>query len=294
MSQSFPHFVHSSPSKRSRSNRSVRMLQAADEGSEAAPETAGENEEVRQEPPKPQSTSTTPRPLRATPHAKRAAERWGKLHEGILSVPVDHTPTRLDPPSSSTRAKKRKSGGADESQLKLAAFGYFPSGRSSRSRTEPSRNFDKAWSDEEDLKLELEEADGDAPDRHPSPDGSGSSKRLRHVPDAPYHPGLRPAGVAELERRRESQPRSTSRSSAPTHDPLIADDGGNTANKNGSDAAAPSSSSMELSSSSQSEELFPGFSGRDDDPREWLDQIGHRRSSEFLSFKSEDEFDFER
>ena len=299
MSQSFPNFVHSSPTKRSRSSRSVKQSQAGDGVPEAVPDPAGDSEQPQQGP-QPQPTtsapaSSTPRPRRATPHAKGAAERWGKLHEGILSVPVEHTPTRVDPPSSNAGGSKRKSVGTGETQLKLAAFGYFPSGRSCKAEAESARNFDKAWSDEEDLKLEPEDADYAGLGPRPSRDEGNSSKRLKSVPDAPHHPALRPAGVAELERRRrQSQAHLASRQTTRVEEPPSGADRDDSVHGDGQDAAATSSSNMCPSSSSQSEDLFPGFSGRVDDPREWFEQIAHRRSSEFRSFKSDDEFDFER
>ncbi|WVQ99515.1 hypothetical protein IAU59_006651 [Kwoniella sp. CBS 9459] len=158
--------------------------------------------------------------------------------------------------ASSRIAKKRKSGSPltpissrrsrDKvgEQAKLAAFGFFgdPASRpSAKRRKETGVGFEREWEDEVDHEFMEEEDQAQPPspglavleakdhqprdDGHSDTKGTGKGKEkekekekvLGKVPDAPYHPALRPAGVRELERRRakatadESQASSSSK-----------------------------------------------------------------------------------
>jgi hypothetical protein len=74
-------------------------------------------------------------------------------------------------------------------------------------------DFDKEWEEEDDLELGMDvDEDEEGPMKVPvdSADMFGKEKpmtgdRLGRVPEAPYHPSLRPAGIRELHRLERSE-----------------------------------------------------------------------------------------
>lgn len=229
----------------------------------------------------------TPNPKTATQRL-RPEDRWKGLASGILSVPIGDTSTpKVPTPPKASGSKKRKSDSQSPGQTKLAAFGFFPEPPILQSR--PSHvAFAKDWDAEEDLDLA---EDQDAPLLSSSPSIRGATvtrKSLGKVPEAPHHPGLRPAGVVELRRRQNRSKPSTPSSpltdvprSSPTPAPFPLDKKatltGHTSSSSGQD---------DTSSLTSEDPLFPENRDEADRAREWFEGIGNRRSSEFGSFRS--------
>ncbi|WVF71354.1 hypothetical protein IAT40_006158 [Kwoniella sp. CBS 6097] len=176
-------------------------------------------------------------PVRATGKAK-----WDHLSRGILaSTPstalrerdCHQTPSsqpskkrKSTPTSASAAASSGRVKSGQQSQSKLAAFGFFgdPTPRSSasakrRKRQADDGGFGKGWEDEEDhhfaedddglmpsgYAADVQGAEGPATEGDKNGNGKGKGqekvKVWGKVPDTPYHPALRPAGIRELERR---------------------------------------------------------------------------------------------
>lgn len=140
--------------------------------------------------------------------------------------------------------------------------------------------FEKKWDDEADLEFEAE------PDPSPSVSERRTSQRkgkgtsqMAHVPDAPYHPDLRPAGIAELqkrERRKKELEEECGREEKDEDEanlPPLSRSGGEI-------------SSDPLTDLSSSDPLFPEDSGAQG-AQAWFERIDDRRSSEFGSFRSD-------
>jgi hypothetical protein len=69
-------------------------------------------------------------------------------------------------------------------------------------------NFDKEWDEEDDLELGMDvDEDEEGQTRVPvvSEETPMTGGRLGRVPEAPYHPSLRPAGIRELHRLEHSK-----------------------------------------------------------------------------------------
>lgn len=252
----------------------------------------------------------------ATPRPK-GEDRWKTLESGILSVPV--APKTPASALVSSQRKRRKTDATQDAaaQTKLAAFGFFHTptqgGRTTRSA---AKAFEKKWEDEEDLDLDEEDMeDGDGNGEAHGRTGVSSvrqsgtprtrtSQRLGKVPDAPYHPSLRPAGIAELKKREKAQTVSEASGkpsqrlatiNSPRRPPwksprkLPLSSGEHEASVPKLDEHGepqPSSSDLTSLSSSSEEELFPGFGGMGGTAEEWFERIADRRSSEFGSFTS--------
>jgi hypothetical protein len=320
-SQSFPNFVHSSPKQRS--TESIHQLQEQKDAPVAPDPVAHDLGEIVHSPPA-RLRNHTPTNARssgsaATPRAK-GEERWRALESGILSVPVNQaTPASS---TSESQRKKRKSeapqdGGA---QTKLAAFGFFATPTQGRVTRSAAKNFEKEWEEEENLDFDqVGEYGEDVQDikeesaaggskigplsgrKHTTP-RTRTNQRLGKVPDAPYHPSLRPAGIAELKKREKAQasPSSSSRTTdnSARHSPSTRAspnakvaypaemEDASVPRLRRQDKPQPSSSDLTSLSSSSEGELFPGFSGKGGTAEEWFERIGDRRSSEFGSFPS--------
>ena len=317
-SQSFPNFVHSSPKQRS--SESVYQLQEQGAPSPVKAEPVEQDQrEIERTPSSRQVESAIKSRSPAdvvTPRA-RGDERWKTLETGILAVPVNPAAPTLALSSSASQRRKRKSEATDgAAQTKLAAFGFFQTPTQGRTTRSAAKTFEKKWEDEEDLNFDqngdMEDAKNEDEERVYKCSQAGSSaarngttprprtsQRLGRVPEAPYHPSLRPAGIAELKKREKSQASSpsaaTARSTQPSHPvrgtPHKAATLGGISDApipklSTRDEPQPSSSDLTSLSSSSDEELFPGVSGKGGTAEEWFERIGDRRSSEFGSFPS--------
>ena len=219
-----------------------------------------------------------PRQIPTSGKPRRHPEKgWRALERGILSsAPHPAAPLTTQPVESARSASKRRkiSTARGGSQPKLAAFGFF----GDRPRKTRPMEFERDWEAEEDLEFGLDEdvesSHGADRSSDPRADQSKSLMRpLRPVPDAPYHPSLRPAGVRELARREaalaaensvhpgaedqdeeELFPRTMPRSSSTDPSSLTTDEGGGGDDHKGDEGA-----------------------------RAWWDRIAQRRSSEFGS-----------
>lgn len=91
-----------------------------------------------------------------------------------------------------------------KAQSKLAAFGFLKNDNVKKTR--PAR-FDKDFEEEDDLEDEEDAASQRTFDRRslsPTPRKASAVKAFGAVPAAPIDPRMRPAGVRELQRRKEA------------------------------------------------------------------------------------------
>ncbi|WVW84135.1 hypothetical protein I302_106164 [Kwoniella bestiolae CBS 10118] len=259
LSQDFPRLIPSSP--------------AADEQESPA----------RSSPKQLSSTEKTPQ---AGPCPSQGKAKWDHLQRGILATtPVPNananasTPSqvRKSTPKDSQKNKKRKSNSTTDrnEQSKLASFGFF----NDKSNRKLNREFEKRWEDEEDLDLDIpdDEVDSSPHDQEGKAkrgDNESKGKKLGKVPEAPYHPSLRPAGIREMERRERARIEPQSPSTPKRKDILSSPD-------RGDEREAPlfdvhhSSSLTGSSLTSSSMGKTPGST------RDWWDGLGKRRGSEF-------------
>ncbi|KAI9639346.1 uncharacterized protein MKK02DRAFT_39646 [Dioszegia hungarica] len=212
------------------------------------------------------------------PKAPRKSSGWQSLTHGILSAPV-LVPASPPPAASGsgTKRKARSSGPAKavpkvESQSKLEAFGI----RKERP-VKPVKAFEGDFEDE--MEIEEEEPGKAGPSRP-------AGKKLREIPNAPYHPALRPAGIKAMKQREaaaatarprtRAQTKGSDRSSSPIplvdptpHRPTVR-------RKTGSNLSPPSSTPPGRSPVSSS--LLTDTTEEQDTPeflREWqLEQDG--------------------
>ncbi|WWC69999.1 uncharacterized protein I206_103943 [Kwoniella pini CBS 10737] len=205
--------------------------------------------------------------------------KWNHLQRGILaSAPSTSLPRDTHSPKIKTSQKKGKSRATDErEQSQLAAFGFFGDRRSKKLK----RDFAKKWEDEEDVDVPEDEY---ALQGETSQDAEVLSakegREMSRVPEAPYHPALRPAGVREMERRKERERHKAQdvmnisgmkRKASPAPEleepPLF-------------DSGMDSSLNISHTSSSQtSSSRTPGST------KDWWDRLGDRRASEFVTME---------
>ena len=306
-SQSFPNFVHSSPKHRSSESvlppvegreRSSVKEEPLELPQEAGEQIAGSETASPRKPRSPRSIASS---------EAKADNRWKGLQTGILSVPV----TPGTPALSQSQRKKRKSDAAHDgaAQTKLAAFGFFQTPtQTERATRSAAAAFERRWEDEEDLDIDCDKGDDKVHQKnaettseshqHAGAPLASHSQKLGNVPRAPYHPSLRPAGIAELKKRERLQ--AASESSSPRDHWSISKSTRKSPRKPAANdlkeapvpdlvrqgEPQPSSSDLTSLSSSSDEELFPGISGKGGTAEEWFDRIVDRRSSEFGSFTS--------
>ncbi|ORY32925.1 hypothetical protein BCR39DRAFT_522397 [Naematelia encephala] len=170
--------------------------------------------------------NTAPMTKSSKTHRRTSIAGWKALEHGILSV----LPPSQNIASPSRKRLRMSQGSQVKSQgqqSKLAAFGFFEDKNGKRKCIEkPLPGFEKAWSDEEEMEVDFEmssdpaqQADTDAKmscnlpqadiemsSDSPKADLDTTKVRLGPVPEAPYHPSLRPAGIRELKRREASKP----------------------------------------------------------------------------------------
>jgi hypothetical protein len=191
----------------------------------------------------------------------------------------------------------------------LAAFGFF--GRKLGESCRPV--FVKEWEDEEELDLPPDAEDKleacGRRDARPSAEngrsegdatGAAPLGNLRKVPEAPYHPSLRPAGIRELRRRerereQELEDDSTPERPHPTlfqpHQRYVNVEGKDgiqerlfsrpTGGSNAREApVAQGSSWASASGMSSSMTTDPEVPRPSEGTRGWWDGLGDRRSSE--------------
>ena len=210
----------------------------------------------------------------ATPR-RSAQERWSNLQNGILSVPIPAPNTKSTDKDRTAKRKKTTTKSQVErgsQQSRLVAFGFFPDQR--RESKAENGPFEGRLEDETDLEFgQPEQARENAIDEHDdkADDGDGKMGGLGCIPQAPYHPDLRPAGIAEL-KRRERQDESIHRGIA-----------GSKA-ENGSEAEAQPPLSTPSVSSDSNSSLSAAYPNVGQSAEEWLLGLGERRSSEFGSF----------
>lgn len=112
-------------------------------------------------------------------------------HALYSSLSESTHPREAAPIPTFPRTGRDRKSPATRSQSKLEAFGY------SRLRIRETREFDTAFSDEEDLNFD--DLAGDCRGSSPI---AGTS--LCPVPSAPPHPALRPSGVREMTKREKA------------------------------------------------------------------------------------------
>ncbi|WWC89129.1 uncharacterized protein L201_004047 [Kwoniella dendrophila CBS 6074] len=299
LSQDFPRLISSSPSL----GKKESPISSSSPPRPAPADIAQDNEQNKANP-----AHTTPRASSSV----TGKSKWDHLQRGILST---HTPTsstssgavkgkegRHTPPTSQKGSKRKARSSSDQNeQSKLASFGFF----NDKPNKKLKRDFENKWEDEDDLQIP-EDEDGDRDERNCilsnriTQDNQGN-KKLGKVPNAPYHPSLRPAGIRELERRTRLDDKSVSeegmkKSNFKTpplnrkslalpkingdnaaeeveveeeESPSLFDNNNNYNSKNDSHS---SSSQSDLSSSTFQ---TPGST------KEWWDKLGDRRTSEF-------------
>ena len=225
-SQSFPVLFQSSPKKESRSPIEP-VPTDADRGEPSVCQAGPSN------PPAPPRLETTPlAPVQpnksARPRVASSSKRgWQHLEDGILSVPV--TPDLKADATASTaspkrpRKSERPSASTADSLPKLGAFGFFPQQASTQRAKDETLVFETAWADEQDLHFEPQPEPQSPPDQDVKEADAavglnksdemvewGMAMNLNArdgfdgfgaVPEAPYHPRLRAAGIAELKLR---------------------------------------------------------------------------------------------
>jgi hypothetical protein len=97
---------------------------------------------------------------------------------------------------------KKVEGSQVGTQTKLGQFGFWGDGKGNgRARKSGDESFEKKWDDEEDLEFEEPGNPGEMDAGESSVLGFHDKGRMRPVPEAPYHPLLKPAGVREMRRR---------------------------------------------------------------------------------------------
>jgi len=211
-----------------------------------------------------------------TQSKQQSASRWRALDNGILSaLPLQTTQPAQAVTSEAvpyTRTRKRISGNTPEAdpheQTKLVEFGFFGE------RKRPVlADFERDWEEKEDLRIEQDEhiyAALDIPAKRS--DSTEQSKVLGPVPEAPYHPMLRSAGIREMRRRELAKARLASQLEKEKAD--------------GSDKTRWTSSvEMSSSFSTDAEGLNEGV-GMRESARQWWEEINQRRSSEFGGISS--------
>ena len=193
--------------------------------------------------------------LTATTHTIKKG--WTALDRGILSIPT--------PPSSQTSEakrtsiqRKRKPPAATNSdgQSRLQEFGFL------EKPIEQKPALEVEWSDEEELVFPII----DAKDQGARGDGDVKAveEKMGPVPEPPWHPSLRPAGIREMQRRQREDARLEREVAEEMDDPPPFPCGSR------SDTDTPSSLTTDPLSVSTS-------------TKEWWDNLGQRRSSEFAS-----------
>ena len=287
LSQSFPNFISPSPKR-------------------SSPTTSTTARKV------PTTSQVTPRPKNTT------TSRWKALDEGILSLPAPSpsassarkTKIKVDGGKGEaqgegqgprlrssgragpSRSKKRKSEVNDHSQARLASFGFF--------KDEPERahkeSFDLGWGEEENLEFEEEREDNQGhakastPSAHVRRSSKSGGKSLLPVPDAPYHPSLRKAGIEELKRREARtrvnsnvSPTKTPTAKTTTTTPKTSTKATSRAQAREMKAPTPATPSLALPSDTSSSPTSSSLPPKDESARDWLEGISHRRTSEFGS-----------
>lgn len=134
---------------------------------------------------------------------------WPNLSKGILAGPSVSTPTDKQPVSGTT--KKRKSLDNPNppkrgKQSRLEAFGIV--------KENPERqvkDFEEGFDDEPELEESYMGSDEHVPQAGSSRTPQISKGRLFQVPEAPYHPDLRPAGIRALRARQNTSHTDRSR-----------------------------------------------------------------------------------
>jgi hypothetical protein len=182
--------------------------------------------------------------------------------------------------SSKGKGKKRKVDDGDrESQTKLAAYGFQrDQHKGKRSRAEQS--FDKLWEEEKDLDLD---GDDDTPvskdDKQGNTTQATSGRPLQRVPEPPYHPLYREAGIRELKKRDQQTQDSSQADQARSVPPRTSDSQRKTTGHTGAVGSSGTTvDSSSLSSSMSSSQPFP------DVTRDWMEGIAERRLSEYGSY----------
>ena len=153
---------------------------------------------------------------------------WRALEEGILSIPIPAAPSPpISIPRANSKRKTRKSEGDTGTaatpagaRQELAAFGFFP-----REDKGPKvfRGFDRDWQDEEDLDMEDDEAaiHGEDGEQDVGVFATRQVEGLGRVPDPPFHPALRPAGIREFNRQQQQDDRSWPHQKQPGPSPVV-------------------------------------------------------------------------
>ncbi|WWC61986.1 uncharacterized protein I303_104573 [Kwoniella dejecticola CBS 10117] len=258
-SQDFPRLLPSSPSQNERSS------------SPSPPQTAQ----------RARLAKDVDGPKTARPPIKG---KWDHLQRGILATPAS-TSTSTSPanlgtrtpgskPSSQRKGKGRSRATDEGEQVKLAAYGFF----NDRAPKRLKRDFENRWEDEADIDVpedkysEREQAAASENGREKEKQG----KKMGKVPEAPYHPSLRPAGIRELERRRKEQVEGMKRkalipSSDDDEPPLFGIDTEGNHYQNHNQSLSTSNTSSSQTSSSKT----PGST------KDWWDNLCQRRASEF-------------
>lgn len=237
------------------------------------------------------ATSELPQPPRHTA-VRRTRSAWPTFDFGDLpskspSGSSTPTPTFISASTSKRKSPAMQGHPSAEKQTKLAAFGFFGD-KPSR----VTRDFERDWDEEEDLAIDVEEGIVLEPlgGRVQSLQGPGEkAKKLGSVPEAPYHPSLRPAGIREMQRREREREDGEKRERSPEPG-----DQGETRKAGGGDSDSdlpvfPASSSPMLhvsSTDAEDPEQSSPTSESDEmnaSTKEWWEGLRDRRSSEFGS-----------